>query len=205
MWWPSCHHVRKWVVVPSGVAWVSGTRGKKWTPCPDFFPENFPNGRPKTNFGHLQKWQAKKKKISPLIVFIMFIHGKSYNIHTFLQERITNCELLSDLWTICTKCLVYYFLYQDDFSPNVAPGVRAPSFPLATPLIVPLDFFAAMPAKRELPFPHQLKSCGHNGYHPVNHTVTIMSTDHAKSKDTIIHLHILGSIWLLPQSVNKRA
>ena len=48
---------------------------------------------------------------------------------------MTNSELLSDLEPICTKWLVYQFLYQDDFSapPSGARGT-CPRAPLATPL-----------------------------------------------------------------------
>ena len=34
--------------------------------------------------------------------------------------------------------------------------------------------------KRELPFPHGLKSHTHKGYHGVNHAVMIMCADHAE-------------------------
>ena len=49
----------------SDIAWVClapRARSEIGAPCPDFFPENFQNGRPKTNFGHFQKWQANEIK-----------------------------------------------------------------------------------------------------------------------------------------------
>ena len=48
--------------------------------------------------------------------------------------------------------------------------------------------------KRELPLPRGLKSRTQTGYPAVNHAITIMCADRAKSEGTIIHLHT----WRLP-------
>ena len=48
-------------------------------PCPEFFPENFQNGR-----------QAKLDKTKTT-------NNAKINIYPFLQEQITDSELLSDL------------------------------------------------------------------------------------------------------------
>ena len=48
----------------SSVARVSGALSKKWNWCPfSWFPENFQNGRPKTNLSGFQKWHLKRSSV----------------------------------------------------------------------------------------------------------------------------------------------
>ena len=86
-------------------------------------------------------FKSDKKKRSPQFIFIhiqITWARTKLNIYPFLQERITNSELLSDLWPICTKWLIYYYFFflsgRFQRPPKVAPGTRAPLAPLATPL-----------------------------------------------------------------------
>ena len=101
----------------SGVARVSGARGKKWNwnPLSWFFPENFQNGRPKTNLSHFQKWKAKKeirKRVissfsSSFQALQSLPHSYIVCLH-FASIHIRDLKLTS-LWQRCAKRLVYIF------------------------------------------------------------------------------------------------
>ena len=83
------------------------------------------------------KSEKQRKKKTVVSSFLSCSYTYKAIIYTFLQERITYSELLSDLCPICTKWLVYYFLHQDDFSTPLKrrPGHVPPLHPPATPLI----------------------------------------------------------------------
>ena len=117
----------------SGVPWNSGAQGKKWNwhPFSLFFPKNCPNGRPKTNWGHFQKWKAeKKKKKGPQFLFIHFY--TSTKIYISLHELFWTY-----LWSLTDMCqmvgLLFFASGRFQRPLKVAPGARAPP-PLGTPL-----------------------------------------------------------------------
>ena len=90
-------------------------REVKFMPLLLIFPEYFQNGKPKTNFGHFQKWKKK-------VLFSFHTNFQVFNVYTALQHTLPYISL---------------FQYQVDFSapPKVAPGaVSHVPPPLSTPL-----------------------------------------------------------------------
>ena len=101
-----------------------GARSEIGAPCPDFFPENFQNGRPKTNFG---RFKSDKKKTNK-----QTYKTKIYT-HFFRNKLlILNFPLISDQYE--TNGWSTIFFYQDDFSaplkwhPRHVPPLPSPSY-----------------------------------------------------------------------------
>ena len=134
------HHIFPWSLI-SGIAWVSGAHSRKWNWCPlsRSFPGNVKNVDQKQISVIFQGDKRKKKKKGVLSSFSSCAYMYKAIIQ-ILQGWINNSELLSDLWPICTKWLVYFFLYRDDFN---TPTLKWPLgvLPFPPSYVIDLDTF----------------------------------------------------------------